>query len=125
MPLILLPIVAALVVKFFWLLAAVVGRVLAVRLIGVAGRMDDAASRGAMRSYAMVVRLTARRPCPDGSMIRLLLDHGADPKRGEGNNTPLELARMIAGFPRELIDLMAQKAELLWFRCGRCAVGRA
>ena len=43
MPLILLPIVAALVVKFFWLLAAVVGMVLAVRLIGVAGRMDDAA----------------------------------------------------------------------------------
>jgi len=57
-------------------------------------------------------------------MIRLLLDHGADPKRGEGNNTPLELARMIAGFPPERIDL-AQKAELLWFRCGRCAVGRA
>ena len=43
MPLISLPIVAALVVKFFWLLAAVVGMVLAVRLIGVAGRMDDAA----------------------------------------------------------------------------------
>ena len=43
MPLILLPIVAALVVKFFWLLAAVVGMMLAVRLIGVAGRMDDAA----------------------------------------------------------------------------------
>ena len=33
MPLILLPIVAALVVKFFWLLAAVVGMVLAVRLM--------------------------------------------------------------------------------------------
>ena len=32
MPLILLPIVAALVVKFFWLLAAVVGMVLAVAL---------------------------------------------------------------------------------------------
>ena len=39
MPLISLP---TLVVKFFWLLAAVVGMVLAVRRIGVAGRMDDA-----------------------------------------------------------------------------------
>lgn len=24
-----------------------------------------------------------RRTCPDGSMLRLLLDHGADPKRSE------------------------------------------
>lgn len=47
---------------------------------------------------------------PDGSMIRLLLDHGADPTRGEGNNTPLELAQMIAGFPDDLIRDLEQKA---------------
>jgi hypothetical protein len=30
-----------------------------------------------------------RRTNPDGSMIRLLLDRGADPDRCEGNNSPL------------------------------------
>ncbi len=44
-------------------------------------------------------------------MIRLLLDHGADPNRGEGNNTPLELARMIADFPEDLIKKLEQTAN--------------
>ena len=52
MPLILLPIVAALVVKFFWLLAAVVGMVLV-----WPGALIMRRWRGAMRYYAMVVRL--------------------------------------------------------------------
>jgi ankyrin repeat protein len=48
---------------------------------------------------------------PDGSMIRLLLDHGANPNRGEGNNTPVELTRMIAGFPEDLVQLLEEKAR--------------
>ena len=58
-----------------------------------------------------VAVMERRRTDPDGSMIRLLLDHGADPDRREGNNSPLELARLIAGFPEELIDLLAQKSH--------------
>ena len=81
MPLILLPIVAALVVKFFWLLAAVVGMVLAVRLIGVAGRMDDAASRGAMRSYAMVVRLGDQDPRADSHPSEVIRPSGRRRRR--------------------------------------------
>ncbi|WP_233213453.1 ankyrin repeat domain-containing protein [Mycobacterium hubeiense] len=57
-----------------------------------------------------VATMERRRSCPDGSMIRLLLDRGADPTRGEGNNTPLELARMIAGFPEDLVQELEQKA---------------
>jgi ankyrin repeat protein len=48
---------------------------------------------------------------PDGAMIRLLLDHGADPHRVEGDITPLELAKMIAGFPEDLIELLDQVAR--------------
>jgi len=58
-----------------------------------------------------VAVMERRRTDPDGSMIRLLLDHDADPDRREGNNSPLELARLIAGFPQELIDLLAQKSR--------------
>jgi ankyrin repeat protein len=52
-----------------------------------------------------------RRTCPHGSMIRLLLDHGADPTRTEGEIAPVELAPGIAGFPADLIDLIQQKAS--------------
>ena len=58
-----------------------------------------------------VAVMKRRRTCPDGSMIRLLLDSGADPSRGEGNNTPLELSQMIAGFPEDLIALIREKAQ--------------
>ncbi|CAM3793108.1 ankyrin repeat domain-containing protein [Mycobacterium frederiksbergense] len=51
------------------------------------------------------------RTCPDGSMIRLLLDHGADPNRTEGKNAPLVMIRRIAGFPEDLIELIEQKAK--------------
>lgn len=51
-----------------------------------------------------------RTTCPDGSMIRLLLERGADPNRVEGETSPLELARMIAGFPPELLALIEAKA---------------
>ncbi|GLP76372.1 hypothetical protein TUM20983_34820 [Mycobacterium antarcticum] len=46
------------------------------------------------------------RTCPDGSMIRLLLEHGADPSRTEGKNknSPLVMIHRIAGFPQDLID---------------------
>lgn len=50
------------------------------------------------------------RTCPDGSMVRLLLDHGADPNRAEGKNSPLVMIRRIAGFPDDLIELIEQKA---------------
>lgn len=43
-------------------------------------------------------------------MIRLLLDHGADPLRVEGDITPHELAKMIAGLPEDLIGLLEQHA---------------
>jgi ankyrin repeat protein len=54
-----------------------------------------------------------RRTCPDGSMIRLLTDHGADPRRTEqegGKNSPLEMVRKIAGFPEDLIELVEARA---------------
>lgn len=51
------------------------------------------------------------RTSPDGSMVRLLLDHGADPNRTEGKNSPLVMIRRIAGFPDDLIELIEQKAK--------------
>jgi ankyrin repeat protein len=48
--------------------------------------------------------------CPDGSMIRLLLERGADPTRREGNNSPLELAKMVADYPPDLIEALESKA---------------
>jgi len=58
-----------------------------------------------------VAVMQERRTSPDGSMIRLLLGRGADPDRREGNNSPLELARLIAGFPEDLIAALAEKAQ--------------
>lgn len=46
-----------------------------------------------------------------GAIIRLLLERGADPNRGEGHQPPLELAKMIAGFPEELIELLEERAR--------------
>ncbi|MCV7224660.1 ankyrin repeat domain-containing protein [Mycolicibacterium komossense] len=45
---------------------------------------------------------------PDGAIIRLLIDHGADPARSEQpkGNTPLVMIRRIAGFPEDLIELI-------------------
>jgi ankyrin repeat protein len=51
------------------------------------------------------------RTCPDGSMIRLLLDHGADPNRTEGKNSPLVMIHRIAGFPDDLIQLIEAQAN--------------
>ncbi|MCG5430895.1 ankyrin repeat domain-containing protein [Mycobacterium sp. MYCO198283] len=48
---------------------------------------------------------------PPGAIIRLLLEHGADPNRGEGRQPPLELATMIAGFPEDLIELLEEHAH--------------
>lgn len=63
------------------------------------------ASGGTPLSDAIYRRRTT---CPDGSMVRLLLDRGADPNRVKGEVSPLELARMIAGFPRDLLELIEQ-----------------
>lgn len=52
-----------------------------------------------------------RRTCPDGSMIRLLLDHGSDPNRSENDSSPLSAAKLVAGFPEDLIELIEQKAK--------------
>ncbi|MFV8142057.1 ankyrin repeat domain-containing protein [Mycolicibacterium senegalense] len=57
-----------------------------------------------------VAVMRRRRTCPDGSMIRLLLDHNADPTRTEGNRAPVDLAPGIAGFPQDLAELLAVKA---------------
>jgi ankyrin repeat protein len=57
-----------------------------------------------------VAVMKRRRTCPDGSMIRLLLQHGADPDRGEGETAPLALSKGIAGFPEELIALLEKKS---------------
>jgi hypothetical protein len=51
------------------------------------------------------------RTSADGSMVRLLLDHGADPNRTEGRNSPLVMIHRIAGFPADLIQLVEQKAK--------------
>lgn len=47
---------------------------------------------------------------PDGAMIKLLLDRGADPNRGENNSSPLITARLVANYPKDLIALLEQKA---------------
>ncbi|WP_445168963.1 ankyrin repeat domain-containing protein [Mycolicibacterium sp. Dal123E01] len=46
------------------------------------------------------------RNCPDGTMIRLLLDYGADPNRGENDSSPLATARLIAGYPAGIVALL-------------------
>lgn len=51
-----------------------------------------------------------RRTCPDGSMIRLLVERGADPNRSENDSSPLNAAKLVAGFPPELIELLEAKA---------------
>jgi ankyrin repeat protein len=53
-----------------------------------------------------VAVMKRRRTCPDGSMIRLLVEYGADPDRGEGEVTPLGLAKRIAGVPEDIIALL-------------------
>lgn len=50
------------------------------------------------------------RTSTDGSMIRLLLDRGADPNRSEGHITPVDLVADIAGFPEDLIELVRAKS---------------
>jgi ankyrin repeat protein len=50
------------------------------------------------------------RTCPDGSMIRLLLDYGADPDRGENDSSPLKTAKIIADYPEDLVALLESKA---------------
>ena len=57
-----------------------------------------------------VAMMKRRRTCPDGSMIRLLIDHGADPNRGEGDVTPLGLTKRIAGLPEDLTVLLTARA---------------
>ena len=53
----------------------------------------------------------SRRTCPDGSMIRLLLGHGADPNRSENDSSPLKSAKLVAGFPPDLIELLEARAN--------------
>ena len=48
---------------------------------------------------------------PDGSMIRLLIERGADPNRSEGHIAPGDLAPGLAEFPKDLIDLIEAKAK--------------
>lgn len=46
-----------------------------------------------------------------GSMIKLLLDHNADPTRTENEDrSPLMMTQIIAGFPSELTQLIEAKA---------------
>jgi ankyrin repeat protein len=58
-----------------------------------------------------VVVMRRRRTCAHGSMIRLLLDHGADPTRSEAHIAPVDLAPRIAGCPEDLVELLLQKAQ--------------
>ena len=57
-----------------------------------------------------VAVMKRNRTSQDGSMIRLSLDHGADPNRSEGHIAPVELVRDIAGFPPDLIEAIEQSA---------------
>lgn len=41
-------------------------------------------------------------------MIRLLLSRGADPNRGENDSSPLKTSKLIAHYPKDIIDLLEQ-----------------
>jgi len=59
-----------------------------------------------------VAVMERRRISPDGSMIRLLLEHGADPNRSENDSSLLQSAKIVAGFPVDLIGLLEEHAAL-------------
>jgi ankyrin repeat protein len=48
--------------------------------------------------------------CPDGAMIRLLLDYGADPQRGKKGSSPLKTAKIVADYPADLVELLESRA---------------
>lgn len=58
-----------------------------------------------------VAMMKRRRTCPDGSMIRMLVEHGADPNRGEGEVTPLGLTKRIAGVPEDVVALLESRSK--------------
>ena len=60
-----------------------------------------------------VAIMKQNRTCPDGSMIRLLLDGGADPTRTEQpeGNSPQVMVHRIAGFPAELVELIEETVK--------------
>ncbi|WP_445170282.1 ankyrin repeat domain-containing protein [Mycolicibacterium sp. Dal123E01] len=58
-----------------------------------------------------VAVMKRRRTCPDGSMIHLLVEHGADPHRGGGDVTPLGLSKGIAGMPEDIIALLERNTS--------------
>lgn len=48
---------------------------------------------------------------PDGSLIRMLIQHGADPSAtANPHSSPIELARLLAGFPPQLLELLERGA---------------
>ncbi|WP_078290960.1 ankyrin repeat domain-containing protein [Mycobacterium sp. D16R24] len=51
-----------------------------------------------------------RRNCPDGSMIKLLLDRGANPNTSESDSPPVRTVRLVAGFPEEWAQIVEAKA---------------
>ena len=58
----------------------------------------------------MAVRFR-RRKCPDGSMVRLLVERGADPLASRTGSGPLVSARLVDGFPPELIALLEERVK--------------
>lgn len=59
------------------------------------------------------ISIRRRRNCPDGSMIKLLLERGANPNTSESGSPPVRTVRLVAGFPEEWAQLVEAKAEEL------------
>jgi ankyrin repeat protein len=59
------------------------------------------------------ISIRKRRNRPDGSMIKLLLEHGSDPNISESESPPVRTVRLVAGFPEEWAQLVEVKAAEL------------
>lgn len=59
------------------------------------------------------ISIRRRRNCPDGSMIKLLLERGANPNTSESGGPPVRTVRLVGGFPEEWAQLVEAKAEEL------------
>lgn len=59
------------------------------------------------------VSIRKRRNCPDGSMIKLLLDRGANPNTSESDSPPVRTVRLVAGFPEEWAQLVETRAAAM------------
>lgn len=73
---------------------------IAKELLGVDANVDPINVWG---NTPLWVSIRRRRNCPDGSMIKLLLERGANPNpnTSESGSPPVRTVRLAAGFPEE------------------------